>query len=126
MNRDDLVRMWIAEGFVEMQENQLMEDTAEEYYYELISRNLLVPDRGFVDQQCCKMHDLLRQLAHYLSKEDCFHGDPQLLEGTIVSRLRRVSFVTDKEKVVLPSVDNQELKVRTIMSFCDKSLLTDN
>jgi GTPase SAR1 family protein len=122
MNRDDLVRMWIAEGFVEMQEYQRMEDTAEEYYYELISRNLLVPDRGFVDQQCCKMHDLLRQLAHYLSKEDCFHGDPQLLEGTIVSRLRRVSFVTDKEKVVLPSVDNQELKVRTIMSFCDKSL----
>jgi hypothetical protein len=33
-----------------------------------------------------------------------------------------VSFVTDKEIVVLPSVDNQQLKVRTIMSFCGKSL----
>jgi len=33
-----------------------------------------------------------------------------------------VSFVTDKEMVVLPSVDNQQLKVRTIMSFCGKSL----
>jgi hypothetical protein len=33
-----------------------------------------------------------------------------------------VSFVTDKEVVVLPSLDNQQLKVRTITSFCDRSL----
>jgi len=36
MFRDDLVRYWIAEGFVQEQGTQLLEDTAEEYYYELI------------------------------------------------------------------------------------------
>jgi hypothetical protein len=41
---------WVAEGFIEKKENQLMEDTAEEYYYELISRNLLIPDHVYVDQ----------------------------------------------------------------------------
>jgi Leucine-rich repeat (LRR) protein len=68
------------------------------------------------------MHDLLRQLARHLSKEDCFFRDPQFLESKIVSKLRRLSLVTDKEMLVLPSVDNQELRVRTIISFCDKSL----
>ena len=87
MQRDHLVMSWLAEGFIEKKENQLMEDTAEEYYYELISRNLLIPDHVYVDQQWCKMHDLLRQLAHHLSKEDCLLGDPQLLESTIVSKL---------------------------------------
>jgi Leucine-rich repeat (LRR) protein len=123
MRRNNLVRFWVAEGFIEKQGNQLMEDTAEEYYYELISRNLLLPDPFYAGQEWCKMHDLLRQLAHHLSKDDCFLGDPQLLEGTIVYKLRRVSFVTDKDMVVLPSVDNQLLNnVRTIVSFCDKTL----
>ncbi|TVU23516.1 hypothetical protein EJB05_25890, partial [Eragrostis curvula] len=60
---DHLVRYWIAEGFVGKHENQLMEDIAEEYYYELISMNLLLPDPLYFDQGRCKMHDLLRQLA---------------------------------------------------------------
>jgi hypothetical protein len=125
MQRDHLVKSWVAEGFIEKQGNKLMEDTAEEYYYELISRNLLLPDPSYADQKCCKMHDLLRQLACHLSKEDCFLGDPQFLEGTVVSKLRRVSFVTDKEMVILPGVENQQLKVRTIMSFCDRSLMVE-
>lgn len=41
MRRDDLINYWIAEGFVEEQEDQLLEDIAEEYYYELMCRNLL-------------------------------------------------------------------------------------
>jgi hypothetical protein len=106
MHRDNLVLFWIAEGFIEKQVNQLMEDTAEEYYYELISRNLLLPDPLYADQKWCKMHDLLRQLAHHLSKEDCLLGDPQFLEGKVVSKLRHLSLIIDKEMVVLPSVDN--------------------
>uniref|UniRef100_A0A0D3HPU4 AAA+ ATPase domain-containing protein n=1 Tax=Oryza barthii TaxID=65489 RepID=A0A0D3HPU4_9ORYZ len=36
IHRDYLIRMWVAEGFVEVHKDQLLEDTAEEYYYELI------------------------------------------------------------------------------------------
>jgi len=61
---------------VQEQETQLLEDTAEEYYYELIYRNLLQPDETFADYSACKMHDLLRKLAHHLSGEEFFCGDP--------------------------------------------------
>ncbi|TVU23556.1 hypothetical protein EJB05_25930, partial [Eragrostis curvula] len=127
MHRDDLIRYWIAEGFVENHENQLMEDTAEEYYYELISRNLLLPNPLHYDQRRCTMHDLLRQLACHLSREECFTGDPQSLEDKSVPKLRRISFVTEKEVVAFsPSFYKQKFRVRTFIMFCDKSLAFDH
>src|SRR3954468_8037706 len=81
----DIIRLWVAEGFVEEQPGQLLEETAEEYYYELIHRNLLQPDDVYFDHSRCKMHDLLRQLACYLTKEECFIGDPEALGGQSMS-----------------------------------------
>jgi Leucine-rich repeat (LRR) protein len=121
MHRDHLIRFWIAEGFIEKQKNQLLEDTAEEYYYELISRNLLIPDPLHADHRFCKMHDLLRELAHHLSKEEYFHGDPQSLQGKSITKLRRVSVITDSDKIVLPNLDKQQLRVRTLIDFSGKS-----
>lgn len=46
---DDLIRLWAAEAFVEEHDEQLQEDTAEEYHYEFIYRNLLQPDRLLAD-----------------------------------------------------------------------------
>ncbi|TVU23534.1 hypothetical protein EJB05_25908, partial [Eragrostis curvula] len=126
MYRNDLVRHWIAEGFVEKHENQLMEDTAEEYYYELISRNLLLPDPLYFDQDRCKMHDLLRQLACHLSRDECFFGYPQSPEDKNMPKLRRISVVTEKEVDVLSYFDKQKFRVRTFMMFCYKSLAFDH
>jgi hypothetical protein len=47
IDRDDLVRLWVAEGFVEEKQGQLLKDTAEDYYYELINLNLLQPNSIF-------------------------------------------------------------------------------
>ncbi|KAM0896126.1 hypothetical protein ACQ4PT_023388 [Festuca glaucescens] len=113
MHRADLVMSWVAEGFIEQQEGQLLEDTAEEYYYELIHRNLLQPNRLSFDHSRCKMHDLLRQLACYLSREECFIGDPESLGVINISKLRRLTVVTKTDIAVLPSMDKWEFKLRT-------------
>ncbi|RCV38685.1 hypothetical protein SETIT_8G162500v2 [Setaria italica] len=111
LRRDDLVRLWIAEGFIEKQNNQLLEDTAEEYFCELISRNLLLPDPRYAEPYTCKMHDLLRQLAQHLSREES------------ISKLRRVSVVTCNDMI---SLDKHQLKVRTSINFCGKSLVVES
>ncbi|RCV38687.1 hypothetical protein SETIT_8G162700v2 [Setaria italica] len=123
---DDLVRLWIAEGFIEKQNNQLLEDTAEEYFFELISRNLLLPDPRYAEPYRCKMHDLLRQLAQHLSREECFFGDPRSLDCRSISKLRRVSVVTCNDMISLPIVDRHQLKVRTSINFCGKSLVVES
>uniref|UniRef100_A0A0E0BM44 NB-ARC domain-containing protein n=1 Tax=Oryza glumipatula TaxID=40148 RepID=A0A0E0BM44_9ORYZ len=87
LKRDELIMMWVAEGFVEVHKDQLLEDTAKEYYYELISRNLLQPVDTSFDQSICKMHDLIRQLACYLSREECYIGDLKPLVDNTICKL---------------------------------------
>nr|BBD82324.1 putative NBS-LRR-like protein B [Oryza sativa Indica Group]BBD82334.1 putative NBS-LRR-like protein B [Oryza sativa Indica Group] len=113
IDRDYLIRMWVAEGFVEVHKDQLLEDTGEEYYYELISRNLLQPVVGSFDQSECKMHDLLRQLACYISREECYIGDPTSMVDNNMRKLRRILVITEKDMVVIPSMGKEEIKLRT-------------
>nr|BAU59076.1 putative NBS-LRR-like protein [Oryza sativa Indica Group]BBD82433.1 putative NBS-LRR-like protein [Oryza sativa Indica Group] len=122
----DLTRMWVAEGFIDEQEGQLLEDTAERYYHELIHRNLLQPDGLYFDHSMCKMHDLLRQLASYLSREECFVGDPESLGTNTMCKVRRISVVTEKDIVVLPSMDKDQYKVRCFTNLSGKSARIDN
>lgn len=66
MYRKDLIRLWVAEGFTEVNGVLTMEEIAEGYYEDLIWRNLLQVDPTFVDGSRCTMHDLLRSLAQFL------------------------------------------------------------
>ncbi|KQK02676.1 hypothetical protein BRADI_2g03012v3 [Brachypodium distachyon] len=111
-----VAKLWIAEGFVVEQQGQVLEDIAEEYYYELIHRNLLQPCGKSYSQAKCTMHDLLRQLASNISREECFIGDVETLSGASMSKLRHVTAVTKKEMLVLPSIDKVEVKVRTFLT----------
>ncbi|XBI24691.1 hypothetical protein VPH35_049764 [Triticum aestivum] len=115
--RGVVTKLWIAEGFIMEQQGQLLEDTAEGYYYELIHRNLLQPDNTIFNQAQCRTHDLLRQLACKLSQDECFIGDVETLRGENMSKLRRLSVVSKKDKLVLTSMDNMVVKVRTFLAF---------
>ncbi|CAN6226641.1 unnamed protein product [Urochloa humidicola] len=126
ISRDYIVRMWVAEGFIDEQNGKLLEDTAEEYYYELIYRNLLQPDYSHADLSACRMHDLLRQLACHLSREECFVGDPESIGVNAISKFRRISAVTMKDEVVLPCMAKDKYKVRTWRTTYEKSIRVDN
>ncbi|XP_064987230.1 putative disease resistance protein RGA3 [Musa acuminata AAA Group] len=66
----DIIRFWVAEGLIVEAGGRLMEDVAEEYYWELVSRNLLQLDPSFINRSVFRMHDHLRALATYLIKEE--------------------------------------------------------
>ncbi|VAH72308.1 unnamed protein product [Triticum turgidum subsp. durum] len=62
------------------------------------------------------MHDLLRQLALNISREECFVGDAESLRGENMSKLRHVTAVIKKNMSVLPRFDKVEVKVRTFLT----------
>ncbi|KAH0992565.1 hypothetical protein GBA52_004048 [Prunus armeniaca] len=72
MERDDLIQLWMAQGFLHPSEksNLEMEDIGNEYFDILFQRSLFqdarLDDDGIVFQ--CKMHDLIHDLAERVSE----------------------------------------------------------
>ncbi|CAN6382043.1 unnamed protein product [Urochloa humidicola] len=126
ISRNDLIRYWVVEGFVQEQEDQLLEDTANEYYNELIYRNLLHPNPEYADYAFCKMHDLLRRLGQHLSQHEYFCGDLQSLEVKSLLKLRHISIVTDKDSIMLPNVNRENIRARTLLIRCSKSIIVEH
>ncbi|KAL3498702.1 hypothetical protein ACH5RR_041434 [Cinchona calisaya] len=67
-----LMSLWIAEGFVQNTEANSLEDLAEEYILDLISRNLvtIAKQRSMGGVKACKIHDLLHEFCKTKSKEE--------------------------------------------------------
>ncbi|XP_006662833.1 disease resistance protein RPM1-like [Oryza brachyantha] len=72
--RETLVRLWVAEGFTVRKRQNTPEEVADRYLRELIQRNLLeVVDYDELGRvRSCKMHDLVRDLALSIAKEENF------------------------------------------------------
>ncbi|XP_075650423.1 disease resistance protein RPM1-like [Castanea sativa] len=74
IRRKRLIKLWMAEGFVEKVEGSTLEEVANSYLLKLTFRSLLqVVDRNeFGRPRRCKMHDLLRELALSISIKEKF------------------------------------------------------
>ncbi|RVW20170.1 putative disease resistance protein [Vitis vinifera] len=69
-----LIRLWLAEGFIQRRGKETLEDIAEDYMHELIHRSLIQVAERRVDGgvESCRMHDLLRDLAVLEAKDAKF------------------------------------------------------
>ncbi|KAJ4771318.1 Disease resistance protein (CC-NBS-LRR class) family [Rhynchospora pubera] len=88
-----LVYLWLAEGFLRDEGSLSFVELGKDYYNELISRNFLEVSPEYYDKKRCKMHDLLRSFAGYLTK-----GENSIISKNVLSRksesflkLRRLS-----------------------------------
>ncbi|URD73555.1 NB-ARC domain [Musa troglodytarum] len=116
-----IVRLWIAEGFVEARGDVSLEETGKQYYSELLHRSLLQSQPFIPDyKNYSKMHDLLRSLGHFLSrKESLFIRDVQN-EGRSAAapmKLRRLSIVANESMDIrdIVSSTKQHESVRTLL-----------
>ncbi|OMO52863.1 Disease resistance protein [Corchorus capsularis] len=111
-----LVRLWVAEGFVEQEEGKILEEVAMSYLNQLVSRGLIQVVRtdicdGRVRE--CRIHDLVRELIILMSEEQNFMtvvGERNMLWP---EKARRLS--------VLKSMDETEIKailpLRSLLVF---------
>ncbi|OAY67649.1 Disease resistance protein RPM1, partial [Ananas comosus] len=97
---DRLIRLWVAEGFIEERE-RTMEEVAEDYLNELVHRCLLqVAEWNEVGRvYAYRMHDIIRVLARSESKELSFcmvcEHSRTILQGYKARRLSILSDITE-------------------------------
>lgn len=71
-----LLRLWIAEGFIETHQHMSLEDVAQDYLMELVNKNLVMVGRRSWDGhiKTCRIHDTLRHFCKMEArKENLFH-----------------------------------------------------
>ncbi|KAK2995035.1 hypothetical protein RJ640_024478 [Escallonia rubra] len=74
-----LIRLWIAERFVQVREGKTLEEVAENYLNNLVNRSLVQVARTTIDGRLrtCRVHDILREMILSKSREQSI--------GTIIS-----------------------------------------
>ncbi|KAM2699504.1 hypothetical protein EV1_038372 [Malus domestica] len=100
IKRYRLIRLWIAEGFVESTDGVTPEEVAEGYLVELIFRSMLQVEKNEAGGlRGCKMHDLVRELALSTSKKEKFGATYVGREIVDNGEIRRLSIQTTEREI---------------------------
>ncbi|XP_065044249.1 putative disease resistance protein RGA1 [Musa acuminata AAA Group] len=113
--QDQLIQIWMAEGYITPEENKTVEDVGRSYVCELVNRSFF---QASADGDYYVMHDLVHDLAQYISVEECY----RISDGKskrIRSMIRHLSAeLTEGTKLM--EFSGYE-KLRTLMINCNRS-----
>ncbi|GLU14948.1 hypothetical protein SLE2022_314850 [Rubroshorea leprosula] len=72
IEKDDLVQLWMAQGFLNPSSQETMEDIGNKYFNDLLSNSLFqdVKRDTYGNIKTCKMHDVVHDLAVFVSKNE--------------------------------------------------------
>ncbi|KAI4314537.1 hypothetical protein L6164_027435 [Bauhinia variegata] len=96
-----LIRLWIAEGFVNGEEGRTPEEVAESYLKELLNRSLIqvVEKTSDVWMKTCRVHDLLREIINLKSKDQNFATIAKEQDIIWPEKVRRLSVVNTLQNI---------------------------
>ncbi|XP_059599002.1 disease resistance protein RPH8A [Vitis vinifera] len=101
---DKLIRLWVAEGFIQRRGVEIAEDVAEDHLQELVHRSMIqVAARSFDGRvMSCRMHDLLRDLAISEAKDTKFFEGYESIDSTSPVSVRRLTIHQGEEMLTMP------------------------
>ncbi|XP_052155171.1 putative disease resistance protein RGA4 [Oryza glaberrima] len=94
---DTVTSMWISEGFLHGETDDL-EQLGEECYKELIYRNLIEPNAEYAGEWVSTMHDVVRSFAQHLARDEALviSSRDEIGRGALKShKFLRLSIETD-------------------------------
>ncbi|XP_038975759.1 putative disease resistance protein RGA4 isoform X2 [Phoenix dactylifera] len=113
LEKDRLVQMWMAQGFIQNKSRvrMRMEDIGGQIFDELTSRYFFLPTLN--DKHV--MHDLIRELAVFVSLDECLVISDE--KGEIPETIRHLTLRTDRLDAITDTCRLQNL--RSILLFGD-------
>ncbi|XP_052133766.1 uncharacterized protein LOC127752443 isoform X2 [Oryza glaberrima] len=121
IRKNDVVKKWLAEGFIDQIEGRDLEKVAGSYFDELIDRRFLHPSRLNYNNEVSTftIHDEVRDLIAYKSVEenfvlvlDCYRKDVELSD-----KVRRLSVHFGDTKYAKISTNIRTAEVRSLTFF---------
>ncbi|XP_028759486.1 disease resistance protein RPM1-like [Neltuma alba] len=111
-----LIRLWIAEGFVNGEEGRTLEEVAESYLKELLNRSLIqVVEKGSDGRmKTCRVHDFLRDIINLKSKDQNFATLAMDQDIIWPERVRRLSVMNSLQTV---QQNRTSFQLRSLLLF---------
>jgi len=122
IEKDTLLREWVAQGFVSRTRMRDAVDVAEDYFYELINMSMIQPWTIEDDEvKTCRVHDIMLDLIRSKAAEENFNlviDGPEVVAGEH-KRVRRVSILYDGEEdgAILAAINGSLSHVRSLLLF---------
>ncbi|GMP42235.1 hypothetical protein CsSME_00012049 [Camellia sinensis var. sinensis] len=117
---EELVLLWMAEGFIQQQRDKQMEDVGGEYFRELLSRSFFQPSRTGKSSKFV-MHDLINDLAQVVARETCFRLEDILKypeQCKTIKKARHSSYMRKQyEGIKKFEIFNKAMHLRTFLPF---------
>src|SRR4051812_48060932 len=82
---DELVQLWITQGFIQPLRSKTLEQTGKIYFHELLSRYFF--QKTYFGGERCVILDLLHDLAEYLFDGELLRVEDYLLEKNLAKRV---------------------------------------
>ncbi|XP_045085166.1 uncharacterized protein [Aegilops tauschii subsp. strangulata] len=120
---NDIVGMWISEGFIHGNSHDYWrdsEDLGSEYYRELILRNLIEPDARYTSQLVCNMNDVVRSFAQSICRDEALVAHNGDMYGYLSSRKFYQLSLESKElesDMLVWSLVQEQTSLRTLVSI---------
>ncbi|KDP40513.1 hypothetical protein JCGZ_24512 [Jatropha curcas] len=117
-DKENLVLLWMAEGFILPNGRRRLEDVASNYFDDLLLRSFFQQEK--TNPKKFVMHDLIHDLAQSVGMETCFRlEDGQLPK--ISDKCKHSSVLVNTFKSVPFEVySKKDLRLRTMLLLCNK------
>ncbi|KAH9750771.1 hypothetical protein KPL71_014007 [Citrus sinensis] len=132
IKKDELITLWMAQGYLSAEQNEEMETVGEEYFGILASRSFFQEFRKSYDNRiiACKMHDMVHDFARFVSQNECFSmaingSEEPNATNSLAEKVRHLMLISSKG-ASLPVSTLRVKRMRTLLindSRSDHSLL---
>ncbi|XP_050234127.1 putative disease resistance protein RGA1 [Mercurialis annua] len=119
LDKEDLVLLWMAEGFVHPKGRRRMEDVASDYFDDLWLRSFFQQSKTY-DLSKFIMHDLIHDLAQSTAGEICFRLEGDKVQN-IPEKARYLSVLMDTFKSATFEALHTAKSLRTMLLLCNKT-----
>ncbi|XP_059597039.1 putative disease resistance RPP13-like protein 1 isoform X2 [Vitis vinifera] len=119
-DKENLILLWMAEGLLQFSKsNERMGKVGEKYFDELVSKSFF--QKSAFNKSCFVMHDLMHDLAQYISREFCIRVEDDKVQEISENTHHSLAFCRTFDRLVVFKRFEALAKIKCLRTYLEFS-----